>query len=136
MQDINFRHIAIQIGASLKFNTSVKEIDRVSQSLLMDIDGAIYRPSIQNRLNIAINGLLYSFRNDRVHGGSFSPFRSSKASLRTYAHSTYSFLLTYYLLLSLLHFRDGQVMTDDDALVNLDINLNLYRQLYGNNIKN
>lgn len=34
MQDINFRHIATQIGDSLKYNTSVNEIDRIGQSLL------------------------------------------------------------------------------------------------------
>lgn len=34
MQDINFRHIATQIGDSLKYDTSVNEIDRIGQSLL------------------------------------------------------------------------------------------------------
>jgi dUTPase len=31
MQDINFRHIAIQIGNDLKYSTSVNEIDRIGQ---------------------------------------------------------------------------------------------------------
>lgn len=34
MQEINFRHIATQIGDLLKNNTSVNEIDRIGQSLL------------------------------------------------------------------------------------------------------
>ncbi len=34
MNDINFRHIATQIGDSLKYSTSVNEIDRVGQSIL------------------------------------------------------------------------------------------------------
>ena len=34
MQDINFRHIATQIGNSLKYSTSVNEIDRIGQSIL------------------------------------------------------------------------------------------------------
>ncbi len=34
MQDINYRHIATQIGDFLKYNTSVNEIDRHGQSLL------------------------------------------------------------------------------------------------------
>lgn len=34
MQDINFRHIATQIGNDLKYLTSVNEIDRIGQSIL------------------------------------------------------------------------------------------------------
>ena len=34
MQDINFRHIATQIGNDLKYLTSVNDIDRVGQSIL------------------------------------------------------------------------------------------------------
>jgi uncharacterized protein (TIGR02391 family) len=34
MQDINFRHIATQIGDSLKYSTSVNEIDRFGQAIL------------------------------------------------------------------------------------------------------
>lgn len=34
MQEINFRHIATQIGDSLKYSTSVNEIDRIGQSIL------------------------------------------------------------------------------------------------------
>jgi uncharacterized protein (TIGR02391 family) len=34
MQEINFRHIATQIGDALKYSTSVNEIDRMGQSIL------------------------------------------------------------------------------------------------------
>lgn len=34
MQDINYRHIATQIGDALKYSTSVNEIDRIGQSIL------------------------------------------------------------------------------------------------------
>jgi len=34
MQDINYRHIATQIGDQLKYATSVNEIDRIGQSIL------------------------------------------------------------------------------------------------------
>lgn len=34
MQEINFRHIATQIGDQLKYSTSVNEIDRIGQSIL------------------------------------------------------------------------------------------------------
>jgi uncharacterized protein (TIGR02391 family) len=34
MQDINYRHIATQIGDTLKYSTTVNEIDRIGQSIL------------------------------------------------------------------------------------------------------
>lgn len=34
MSEINFRHIATQVGDSLKYSTSVNEIDRIGQSIL------------------------------------------------------------------------------------------------------
>lgn len=34
MQEINFRHIATQIGDALKYSTTVNEIDRIGQSIL------------------------------------------------------------------------------------------------------
>ncbi len=34
MQEINYRHIATQIGDALKYSTSVNEIDRIGQSIL------------------------------------------------------------------------------------------------------
>ncbi|MDP4116800.1 MAG: TIGR02391 family protein [Bacteroidota bacterium] len=34
MQDINFRHIATQIGDALKYSTTINEIDRFGQSIL------------------------------------------------------------------------------------------------------
>lgn len=34
MNEINYRHIATQIGDSLKYSNSVNEIDRIGQSIL------------------------------------------------------------------------------------------------------
>lgn len=34
MNEINYRHISTQIGDSLKYSTSVNEIDRIGQSIL------------------------------------------------------------------------------------------------------
>ncbi len=44
--------------------------------------------------------LLYTARNERFHGSSFSPFVSSDATLRTYTHPFFMFLASYYLLLA------------------------------------
>lgn len=48
-----------------------------------------------------LSGLGYGFRNDRTHANSISPFMSSKARIKTYAHCWFSFLLMYYFLTTL-----------------------------------
>lgn len=86
-------------------------------------------------LNFFINGILYTFRNDRAHGGVFSPFRSSKATMRTYAHCSFCFLLGYYLLIGLIHKRDANLLTDEALQNNYYLNIELFKNLYGRNLK-
>jgi hypothetical protein len=86
-------------------------------------------------LNFLINGILYTFRNDRAHGGVFSPFRSSKATLRTYAHCSFSFLLGYYLLIALLHNRDSNLIIEESLHTNYSTNIELFIKLYGRSLK-
>jgi hypothetical protein len=86
-------------------------------------------------LNFIINGILYTFRNDRAHGGVFSPFRSSKATMRTYAHCSFCFLAGYYLLIALIHKRDNNIIIEDRLINNYRLNLELYKNLYGRNLK-
>ncbi|QXE92117.1 hypothetical protein KP001_06205 [Geomonas subterranea] len=50
-----------------------------------------------------LSGLGYAFRNDRAHAKSIAPFRSSYASIKTYAHCWFMFLLMYEIAFSLLH---------------------------------
>ena len=86
-------------------------------------------------LNFCINGILYTFRNDRAHGGVFSPFRSSKATMRTYAHCSFCFLMGYYLLIALIHSRDNSLITEESLQNNYNLNIELYKNLYGRNLQ-
>lgn len=52
-----------------------------------------------SRSQIIILLHLWTVRCDRYHGDSFSPFISSAAKPRTFASLTYSFTVTYYLVL-------------------------------------
>lgn len=85
-------------------------------------------------LNFLINGILYTFRNDRAHGGVFSPFRSSKATMRTYAHCSFCFLMGYYLLVALIHRRDNSLITEESLQNNYNLNIELFQNLYGRNL--
>ncbi|HOX83210.1 MAG TPA: hypothetical protein PLS08_09280, partial [Chryseolinea sp.] len=86
-------------------------------------------------LNFTVNGILYTFRNDRAHGGVFSPFRSSKATMRTYAHSSFCFLQGYYLLVALIHYRDSTLISEESILNSYNLNIDLYKNLYGRNLQ-
>lgn len=51
-----------------------------------------------SRSQIIILLYLWTIRNDRYHGDSFSPFLSSTANARTFASIFYAFIVTYYLI--------------------------------------
>lgn len=105
--------------------------------LTLAVDGTeeTLEADLRASLNFTINGILYTFRNDRAHGGVFSPFRSSKSTLRTYAHSSFCFLFGYYLLLALIHSRDNSTIHEEDLINNYNLNIELYKTLYGRNLK-
>lgn len=52
---------------------------------------------------LLLSGLGYAFRNDRAHAKSIAPFRSSYASVKTYAHCWFMFLLIYEITFMFLH---------------------------------
>ncbi|MGI5471573.1 hypothetical protein [Streptomyces sp. CA-132043] len=90
------------------------------------------RLSATARLRILLGGLLYTARNERYHGESFSPFYSSAASLKTYTHPHYLFLATYALVL-LLWSRGGHAYSPrpEDVARNVAENIGEARTLYG-----
>lgn len=106
-----------------------------SLTLELDKNELSFQADFAQILNFTINGILYTFRNDRAHGGVFSPFRSSKATMRTYAHCKFCFLLGYYLLAALIHFRDSSLIKEEALLNNYNLNIELYRDLFGRNLK-
>lgn len=94
---------------------------------------AEFRLEVTSRARVLVSLFLYTVRNERFHGASFSPFISSAASLRTYTHPFFAFLASYYLLLSLwLEWRPGAIRMDLDALVaSLDENLITSHGVFG-----
>lgn len=54
------------------------------------------------RLSLLLSGVIYSLRNDALHGSSMSSTKSSKTDLVRYANNYYCFLSIYTLLMLLL----------------------------------
>lgn len=77
----------------------------------------------------------FTSRNERFHGSSLSPFRSSKASLKTYASYYFEMLFLYTLVVGLMIelFDDcGDVNSWKD---DMDENIQRLQVIFGNSIK-
>lgn len=86
-----------------------------------------------SRSQILISLYLWTVRNDRYHGDSFSPFISSKTHINTYAGIFYSFMLTYYLLLWLWVSERPQVIPGGRSAIidSINENINFIKALFG-----
>ncbi|GAA3014197.1 hypothetical protein [Streptomyces fulvorobeus] len=87
--------------------------------------------SLHARMRILLCGLLYTVRNERYHGESFSPFYSSAASIKTYTHPHYLFLAAYALVhLVWAHTNNSYAPSLDAVEENTVTNLREARALY------
>ncbi|MBA0228180.1 hypothetical protein D7U89_22315 [Stenotrophomonas maltophilia] len=87
--------------------------------------------SQQDRILLLVSGLGYGFRNDRTHANAISPFTSSKARVKTYAHCWFSFLLIYYSL-TMLWANNGFVPAQGALGVNYSQNNAGFMSLFSN----
>jgi|GEM_PF-1571157 hypothetical protein len=97
-----------------------------------------YNISLKDRLHILVSGLLYTLRNDIMHGSSMSITKSSKTTLGTYAVNYFGFLIIYYLLLILVVKKfSPDYPTDiyEKLAENIEININLYKQIFKKEIE-
>lgn len=93
-----------------------------------------HRLGLSEKLNFIVNGLLYTFRNERFHGNTFSPFKSSKATLMTYSHAHYMFLWSYFLVnISKLHINTLNLSVEQ-VVSNMETNIESFVALYGRHL--
>lgn len=82
-------------------------------------------------MSCLISLLAYTARNERVHGSSLSPFRSSKASLTTYASYYFQFHLIYAVAVGLMIESFPGCGSPSDWKDNVTENLRKYAQTFG-----
>ena len=107
-----------------------------NDSVLIGVEN--YTISIKDRLHFLVSGLLYTLRNDIMHGSSMSITKSSKTTLGNYAVNYFGFLIIYYLLLILVIIEfSSDYPTDiyEKLADNIEININLYKQLFKKEIE-
>lgn len=72
----------------------------------------------KQKLHSLLEICLSTYRHERFHGEAFSPFRSSKAKLKTYAHAYYMLMVSYVVVLGMFHHlgRGGISISDVSAV--------------------
>lgn len=89
------------------------------------------------KIHLLLSGTLYTARNDRFHGQSFSPFVSSTATIRTYVHPHYLIIATYSCMMALWHDDPSRkiLLGGEDVISNLNANLSLALDFFLSNWK-
>lgn len=125
-----------------KYAESIRKASLLYRYILknnsISIDTKNYNITTEDKLHILVSGLLYTLRNDIMHGSSISITKSSKTTLGTYAMDYFAYLLLYYLLIILIIDKfsaDYPVDVYDRLADNIEINVNLYKQLFGKEIE-
>lgn len=94
-----------------------------------------YSLDLNEKIDLVVNGLLYTYRNERFHGNTFSPFKSSKASLKTYSHAQYLFLWSYFLVNITKLYLNNTNISIQEVADNVSVNIDSYKKLYGRHLK-
>lgn len=101
----------------------------------MDIAGVKFTLTKEKSASFLISIIMPQFRNERFHGTTFPPFRSSTAKLKTYAHGYFVFLVAYALLLEVFLYREFCVIDQVDAILAIEKNKNLFLTMFSRELK-
>lgn len=99
------------------------------------VDTNTYQLSADEVSQLMISAILPQFRNERFHGSVRPPFRSSKATLKTYAHAYFLFLYAYSLMCEVFLYRQFGVVQPADVLASTKNNLDRFIQIFGDQLQ-
>ena len=102
------------IKAKYKFEEKVKPtVDVLRKAALLlqlilkgdevEVNGSKYQLALEKRLEFLLSCVLYTYRCERFHGDYFSPFKSDRADLDTYAFAYYLLSFCYIYLWTLMY---------------------------------
>lgn len=104
------------------------------QGQSVEILGHTYLMTLKERIALIIGGMLYTFRNDRFHANVQPPFKSTRATLKTYTHAHYCMIFTHSILLFALVEICG-AFKHDPVIQNIEHNTDLLIDLYGKHVE-
>ncbi|MCY1698859.1 hypothetical protein OVA10_12465 [Lelliottia sp. SL45] len=88
----------------LRQTTALTKVNTSSSILNLSIQSNLLSP--EEKLKSLLELMISTYRHERFHGDVFSPFRSSKASLKTYAHAYYALIVSYIVILGILQLEN------------------------------
>lgn len=88
----------------------------------LDINGTKHILSNEKIASFLISIVMPQFRNERFHGTTFPPFRSSAAKLKTYAHCYFVLIVAYALLLEVFLYSNFNVINSVSAEIVINKN--------------
>lgn len=115
--------------------TAQRNAGRLLQKFLKGEELAIiktkHKLSIENKALFLTAVTMPQFRNERFHGESNPPFRSSAAKLKTYAHAYYIFHVAYIHLLEVFLYREFGVIDVEITEKAINDNKSLFLKIFG-----
>lgn len=85
----------------------------------------------QSKLYALLEVCLATYRHERFHGEAFSPFRSSKATLKTYAHAYYMLIAAYIVILGMLQNQGKGGLAISDVVDAATQSMDNFAQFFG-----
>lgn len=123
------------------YNKSIRPASALYRFMLhneeIDVDGSKYSVSMCDKLHFLVSGYIYTLRNDTMHGDNISITKSSKTNMSTYANNYYAFLFMYYLVIILIldkYSSNYSMNKYEELALNIEQNVELYKELFGNHI--
>lgn len=93
----------------LLFRSTTQQPQRIQQKSAkyptLDLSDPDNLLTAKSKLECLLDICLATYRHERFHGEAFSPFRSSKAKLKTYAHAYYLLMISYVLSLGIMELK-------------------------------
>lgn len=93
-----------------------------------------YHFSADEISQLMISTILPQFRNERFHGNVRPPFRSSKATLKTYAHAYFLFIYAYSLMCEVFLYRQFGVTQPADVVAYTNGNVDRFVKVFGDQL--
>ena len=121
-----------------KYSVLTPDIQRKAGMLLqimvtgtkVNIGGKDFQLNNLQKIKFLINRLLYTYRNERFHGDAFSPFKSSKTQIKTYSHSYYCLITTYFFIAQLIYKHFEPEFNIDKIATTLKENITRYNLVF------
>lgn len=101
----------------------------------LDVNGVKFTLTQEKIASFLTSIVMPQFRNERFHGTTFPPFRSSTAKLKTYAHCYFVLMVAYALLLEVFLYRNFNVIDSLAAEGSIERNKENFVQIFGTELK-